>query len=253
MASPSEHKEGLRCGWRKLGSLGRGGPFYYEFTPHFHECEGLLLEQDSEQGLGVRCYKKGCRKFHPLEVLLSQAMEQGLLSPEQREAIRRAIAEEDKEKLENRSEEEMTTATKHSIEIDPPVHAAIDPAGAIDAMRALEEKREHIYKELIKRHFPTADHLGIYFDSGELKSRASKFINILARGNVAKVEIEIVVDDRHKYATWLAISFLDGKLERFQDSGWSMLEIARDAAYRFQAFCNLLGVEVVLRDETRTC
>lgn len=106
MASPS--KEGLRCG--------RGEQKYPPWGT-VDVCPGLLLEYDSNQGLGVRCSKKSrmeasawldkkakCGEFHPLEVLLGQAVEQNLLSPEQRERIRRAVAENTREKTQEKFE-----------------------------------------------------------------------------------------------------------------------------------------------------
>ena len=107
MASPSEHKEGLRCGRRDQR---------YPPWGTVDECPGLLLEHNREQGLGVRCGKKSrtegvwfdkkgkCREFHPLEVLLSQAAEQNLLSPEQLERIRNAVKEK---KSENQGERKV--------------------------------------------------------------------------------------------------------------------------------------------------
>ena len=53
MVNPSEpRKDGLRC-----------------------ECGKLLLEKDPEMGLGVRCGRDNCRKFHPLEETNQRAVE----------------------------------------------------------------------------------------------------------------------------------------------------------------------------------
>lgn len=97
MASPS--KKGLRCG-KRIGG-----------------CSGLLLEDDP-RGLGVRCSKKNCRAFHPLEVLLSQAVEQKLLGPEQLARIRNVTLEERGNPLikepERKTEENMTTAQQET-------------------------------------------------------------------------------------------------------------------------------------------
>ena len=229
MASPSEHKEGLRCGRSE-----QRYPPWGTVT----ECPGLILEHDSILGLGTRCSKKNCRAFHPLEVSLRRAVERGLVDSRQRKAIRRVVPEDS----ENPGEQEMTTA-KHTVEITPRVYPAIDPAGAIEVMKALYGKRTDIYNELIKCHFPT-------FDSGEMKNRAGRFINVLARDGVRLVLIRVVVDEHHKFAVWVEINFSDGKVEKFQDSGWSSRQIAYDVAYKFQAFANLLGMRVVIVDET---
>lgn len=109
MASPSgrSKKTGLRCGSLKL-LKSDPDPQKAEWG----RCSGLILEEelvfDSKSGLGLRCWKKDCRRFHPLEVLLSQAAEQNLLSPEQLEKIR--IAASIQGKSENQLEEKMTTA-----------------------------------------------------------------------------------------------------------------------------------------------
>lgn len=115
MASPSG-KEGLRCNAPHVVDVSRIippwkiGEVLNNPAPggvnRVEECGGLILEQDAQEGLGVRCWKKDCRKFHPLEVLISRAVEEGLLNPKQREAIRRAVSEES----ERQPEEEMTTA-----------------------------------------------------------------------------------------------------------------------------------------------
>jgi len=258
MASPSDHqtKEGLRCSKKKVVRVKKSPEARFPGPAvGIAECGGLVLEQDPERGLGSRCFKKDCREFHPLEVLLGQAIAQNFLSPEQLDVVRKVVNEEKSEdqpvypepvypeqSRRAEGEEEMTTATKHSIEINPQVHLAIDPAGAIEAMEALSAKRTDIYNELIERHFPT-------FSSGELKARAGRFIGLLAQGDVKRVEIEVTLDERSNYVTWLKIFFRNRKSERFQDGGWSKLEIARDAAYRFQSFANLLEVQVVLRDK----
>jgi hypothetical protein len=237
-------KEGLRCGIKEQ-----------ELPPWVtvDECSGLLLEHNHEQGLGIRCGKKSrtegvwfdkrgkCGEFYPLEVLLSQAVEQNLLSPEQLEKIRIAISENPKEKSENQGVQEMTTLRNNivsntMIEIDPPVHVASNPAGAIEAMKALDEKRERIFTELIERHFPT-------FDNGEMKDRASRFINLLVKDDVVRVEIKIVYGESIKYAVWMQVFTRNGRIENFNDWGWAMSKIAKDVAYRFQAFLNLLEVQ----------
>ncbi|MFY9458033.1 MAG: hypothetical protein WAP23_03905, partial [Candidatus Spechtbacterales bacterium] len=118
MASPSEHKEGLRCGRKEQG---------YPPWGTVDECLGLILERDPEHGLGVRCIKKSrteagvwrdkkekCGSFHPLEVLLSQAVEQNLLNPKQREAIRKVVSE----KSERQKEEEIMVDVRKKSE-DP--------------------------------------------------------------------------------------------------------------------------------------
>ena len=80
MASSS--KKGLRCDASRVVGVNR-----------VKECGGLILEQDQKQGLGVRCYKKDCSEFHPLEVSLSRAVEENLLSPDQRDKIRKGVSE----------------------------------------------------------------------------------------------------------------------------------------------------------------
>lgn len=102
MASPS--KEGLRCdadrdvNISRLIAPRRVSEILNNPAPsgvnRVEECGGLVLERDPGQGLGTRCYKKDCKKFHPLEVLLSQAVEQNLLGPEQRKKILKAFCEE---------------------------------------------------------------------------------------------------------------------------------------------------------------
>lgn len=116
MASPSEHKDGLRCDadrdvlvrgtflpLRVVKALDFG---FVAGINRVEECGSLVLEQDRKQGLGMRCYKRGCRKFHPLEVSLRRAAEQNLLSSGQLEAIRKIVNEE---KSELHGEAEMTT------------------------------------------------------------------------------------------------------------------------------------------------
>lgn len=140
MASPSGHKEGLRCSNKKMVSVKKSpearflGP-----ATTFAECGGLVLEQDPEHGLGVRCYKKSCREFHPLEVLLSQAVEEGLLNPEQRDGIRRAVAESPQEKTKTRPEEAMATPRAEKIHS---AEKAVEVLGAF--IIALEAKQELI-------------------------------------------------------------------------------------------------------------
>lgn len=86
MVQSSEHQrvEGLRCS--KLHAKGEFRGFSLlpppEARQRLEQCPGLLLELDPEQGLGRRCGKKKCRRFHPLPGLLREAVEQGMVTLE---------------------------------------------------------------------------------------------------------------------------------------------------------------------------
>lgn len=109
MASPSR-KNGLRCG--AILSEGRRSG---------RGCQALLLEKGPELGLGVRCRRRECRAFHPLSVLLREAVEQGFLTEEEvLVAISGKKETNGREKMpKNRSEvKEVTEERKTGFNVD---------------------------------------------------------------------------------------------------------------------------------------
>ena len=246
MASPSEHetKEGLRCFGRYLGS------------GYTAVCRGLVLEKDTEQGLGVRCNKKGrakkgmfsrdrdtskCNGFHPLEVLISQAMEQELLDPEQLERIRIAVSEE---KTENSGEQKMATETKDEesrnasrVVLEPPVYPNIQPLDALNALGALEAKRQELVEEIVRFHFPT-------FSSGQMKGYALQVMRCVEREreevNPQSVRVRVV---RVKNGYGVEFSSSRSVVDRFDMGDWSKISIARDVALKIVSFLNLCDIK----------
>lgn len=254
---PPPRKEGLRCDNRKQVKLPEKF-FSLDLRDmgmiEIQDCLSLLLERHPEYGLGLRCDKKDCQEFHPLDVLLSRAVEEELLGPDQLERIQNAVSasqnsEQVHPELAEREEEmtqEIAADAKHTVEINPPVFVRPYPDDAVQAIRLLETKRKEIWAELLECHFPT-------FDSGEMQSYANMVIGYVVEGNLDSVDIVAQGDAGH-YSVWIEFRFKSGerRIRNTQTSAWSKQNIAMDVAYKIQAFLNLVKVPCTLVDRINT-
>lgn len=268
MTSSSEHKEGLRCDRLNTVYSPWSSP-----TDGYSCCEGLILEDDPELGLGIRCVRKSrleegillkkvkCDKFYPLEVLLSQAVEQELLKPEQLERIRIAVTcpEEtrgsEKENPENsevypelaEEEQKMATETKDEesrnasrVVLEPPVYPNIQPLDTLNAIVALDAKRQELMEETVRCHFPT-------FGSGQMRGYAMRVIEYVERerkeGNSQLIFVK-VVHVKDGYGVEVTRSAADS----FSMGDWSKVSIARDAALKAVSFLNLCNIKTQFVD-----